>query len=109
HGTLMVEPTESESKYELDRFINAMISIRKEIDEIEKGNMSSEDNMLVNAPHTALEVTREDWTHPYSRRNAAYPVDNLKNNKFWPSVGKINNAFGDRNLVCKWPEDKEVK
>ena len=108
HGTLMVEPTESESKYELDRFIDAMISIRKEIDEIEKGNMSKEDNMLLNSPHTALEVTKEDWTHPYSRREAAFPVESLKRNKFWASVGRINNAYGDRNLVCKW-QNEEIK
>jgi glycine dehydrogenase len=106
HGTLMVEPTESESKYELDRFIDAMISIRKEIDKIEKGNMSKEDNMLLNAPHTALEVTKDDWTHPYSRREAAFPVESLKRNKFWASVGRINNAYGDRNLVCKWQNEE---
>lgn len=102
-GTLMVEPTESESKYELDRFCDAMISIREEIREIEEGKVDAEDNVLKNAPHTALEIASDDWQHSYSRKKAAYPVDSLKRNKFWPSVSRINDAYGDRNLVCTAP------
>lgn len=99
-GTLMFEPTESESKYELDRFCEAMISIRKEIEMIEKGELSETDNPLKNAPHTSLFVTESDWNHPYTRQQAAFPVENLKHNKFWPTVSRINDAYGDRNLVC---------
>ncbi|MBN1302033.1 MAG: aminomethyl-transferring glycine dehydrogenase [Melioribacteraceae bacterium] len=99
-GTLMVEPTESESKEELDRFCRAMISIKAEIEEIEKGMMDKEDNVLKNAPHTAEEVVSDEWNHKYSREKAAYPADWCRQNKFWPSVGRINNAYGDRNLVC---------
>jgi glycine dehydrogenase len=96
----MFEPTESESKYELDRFCDAMISIRKEISEIENGIANAKDNVLKNAPHTALAVTSDEWNHKYSREKAAYAVDSLKINKFWPNVGRINDAYGDRNLVC---------
>jgi glycine dehydrogenase len=99
-GTLMVEPTESESKEELDRFCDAMISIRKEIEEIENGIADREDNLLKNAPHTALAVISNEWKHPYSREQAAFPSRQKTENKFWPSVGRINNAYGDRNLVC---------
>lgn len=99
-GTLMFEPTESESKYELDRFCDAMINIRKEIEMIEKGLMSPSNNPLKNAPHTAEFVTKDDWEHPYTRAYAAFPVESIKNRKFWPSVGRINDAYGDRNLVC---------
>jgi glycine dehydrogenase len=99
-GTLMFEPTESESKYELDRFCDAMISIKKEIEMIEKGEMSDVDNPLRNAPHTSMFCTKAEWNHPYTREQAAFPVENLKNNKFWPSVSRINDAYGDRNLVC---------
>ncbi len=99
-GTLMFEPTESESKYELDRFCDAMISIRKEIEMIEKGEISETDNPLKNAPHTSIEVTEAEWKHPYSRQIAAFPVEGLKNNKFWPTVSRINDAYGDRNLIC---------
>lgn len=99
-GTLMFEPTESESKYELDRFCDAMISIRKEIEMIEKGEMSETDNPLKNAPHTSLFVTGSEWNHPYSRQQAAFPVEGLKNSKFWPTVSRINDAYGDRNLIC---------
>ena len=102
-GTLMVEPTESESKEELDRFCDAMIKIREEIAEIENGTMSDSDNPLHNAPHTAGDVCQDEWTHPYSREKAAFPVSSLRNNKFWPSVGRINDAYGDRNLVCSCP------
>jgi len=99
-GTLMVEPTESESKTELDRFCEAMISIRKEIEEIENGSADREDNVLKNAPHTALDVVSDEWSRNYSRTKAAYPLSWVKENKFWVSVGRVNNAYGDRNLVC---------
>jgi glycine cleavage system P protein (glycine dehydrogenase) len=99
-GTLMVEPTESESKAEIDKFIESLISIRQEIKEIEIGNFDKEDNPLKNAPHTVHSVSSDDWTHKYSREKAAFPIDWTKLNKFWPSVGRINNAFGDRNLIC---------
>ncbi len=99
-GTLMVEPTESESKYELDRFCDAMISIRNEIKEIEEGKADKSDNVLKNAPHTAYEIASDDWKHGYSREKAAYPVAGLKDNKFWPPVARVDNAYGDRNFVC---------
>ncbi|MCU7495113.1 MAG: aminomethyl-transferring glycine dehydrogenase [Ignavibacteria bacterium] len=100
HDTLMVEPTESESKAELDRFCEAMISIRNEIKDIELGQADKADNLLKNAPHTAMVVTADEWKHAYSREKAAFPTEWTVSNKFWPSVGRINNAYGDRNLVC---------
>lgn len=103
-GTLMVEPTESESLPELDRFCQAMISIRNEISEIEKGNASREDNVLINSPHTAVEATADEWTHSYSRKNAVYPAEWVAQNKFWPSVKRVDNAHGDRNLICTCPD-----
>jgi glycine dehydrogenase len=103
HGTLMVEPTESESKKEIDRFCDALISIREEIKEIETGIADVNDNVLRNAPHTAQNVISDIWKHLYSREKAAYPSNYLRSNKFWPNVGRINNAFGDRNLVCSCP------
>ncbi len=99
-GTLMIEPTESENKHELDRFCDAMISIRKEIEEIETGKSDKVDNVLKNAPHTAGIITADEWTRSYSRQKAAYPLEWVKEAKFWPSVGRIDSAFGDRNLVC---------
>lgn len=99
-GTMMVEPTESESKQELDRFCEAMISIRQEIEEIVKGEADSEDNLLKNAPHTAESLMVDEWSHGYSRQRAAYPAVWTREQKFWPSVGRIDNAFGDRNFVC---------
>ena len=99
-GTLMIEPTESESKAELDRFCDALLSIRKEIAEIENGSADKEDNVLKNAPHTAESVISSDWNRPYSREKAAYPSEDAKQNKFWPSVGRVDNTYGDRNLVC---------
>jgi glycine dehydrogenase len=99
-GTLMVEPTESESKAELDRFCDAMLSIREEIREIETGIADIHDNLLKNAPHTIESVSKDEWTHPYSREKAAYPLNWTKTYKLWPSVGRINSASGDRNLVC---------
>ncbi|BAQ63830.1 aminomethyl-transferring glycine dehydrogenase [Geminocystis sp. NIES-3709] len=99
-GTMMIEPTESESLAELDRFCDAMISIRQEISSIEMGTMDHEDNVLKNAPHTAISLISEDWSHPYSREDAGYPDIFTKQHKFWPVVGRIDNAYGDRNLVC---------
>lgn len=99
-GTLMIEPTESESKEELDRFCEAMISIKKEIDEIASGKADINDNVLKNSPHTAKEVVSDDWKHSYSRNKAAYPLKWIADNKFWPPVSRVDNAYGDRNLVC---------
>lgn len=99
-GTLMVEPTESEPKEELDRFCDVMISIRKEIAEIENGTALRENNVLVNSPHTAIELAADQWPYPYSRAKAVYPLEFLKQNKFWPSVKRIDNAYGDRHLIC---------
>ncbi|MDR0587987.1 MAG: aminomethyl-transferring glycine dehydrogenase [Burkholderiales bacterium] len=100
-GTLMVEPTESESLYELDRFIDAMIAIREEIRAIENGTSDKNDNPLKNAPHTAEVLVADTWTHPYSREQAAYPLASLRENKYWSPVGRVDNVYGDRNLVCK--------
>lgn len=102
-GTLMVEPTESESKAELDRFCDALISIRKEIEDLENGKAEEENNVLVHAPHTAEDVTSDEWDRPYSRQQAAYPLDYVRNFKFWPSIGRVNEAQGDRNLICSCP------
>lgn len=99
-GTLMVEPTESEAKFELDRFCDAMISIRNEIKEIEDGVFDVNNNVLKNAPHTAEMVIADDWKFPYSREKAAFPNDYVRKNKFWTSIARINNAYGDRNLIC---------
>jgi len=103
HDTLMVEPTESESKAELDRFCEAMISIRKEIDEIAEGKYEKTDNVIKNAPHTSKLVISDNWSKSYRREKAAYPLHWVKTNKFWPSVARVDNAFGDRNLVCACP------
>lgn len=99
-NTLMVEPTESESKAELDRFCQAMIAIRKEIREIEDGKFDKSNNVIKNSPHTAKLVVSDSWEKPYSREKAAYPLVWVRDNKFWPSVGRVDNAYGDRNLVC---------
>jgi glycine dehydrogenase len=99
-GTLMVEPTESESKEELDRFIDAMIAIRDEIRAVEEGRSDREDNPLKNAPHTAAVVVADGWSHAYSRETAAYPLTSLIARKYWPPVGRADNAYGDRNLFC---------
>ena len=99
-GTLMIEPTESESKAELDRFCDAMIAIRREIAEIENGEADKENNVLVNAPHTMNVVINSEWDRPYSREKAAFPLTYVRNNKFWPSVSRIDSAYGDRNLIC---------
>jgi glycine dehydrogenase len=99
-GTLMIEPTESEPQEEMDRFCDALIQIRQEIAEIESGQADPENNVLKNAPHTAAVITADAWSMPYSREKAAYPLAYVKEAKFWPSVSRIDNAYGDRNLVC---------
>ena len=102
-GTIMIEPTESEGKEELDRFITAMKAIRNEIAEVENGTFSKEDNVLVHAPHTMQVITSNSWVQAYDREKAAFPVQSLQSAKFWPSVARVNNSFGDRNLVCTCP------
>ncbi|MFN2445790.1 MAG: aminomethyl-transferring glycine dehydrogenase [Vicinamibacterales bacterium] len=102
-GTLMVEPTESESKAELDRFCEALIAIRKEIDEVATGQADRRDNVLRNAPHTAAAVTADEWSHSYSREKAAFPLPWVRASKFWPSVARIDHPYGDRNLMCTCP------
>ena len=102
-GTLMIEPTESESKVELDRFAEALIAIRNEIQEVADGTADPTDNVLKNAPHTALAALSDDWNHPYTRYKAVYPLYYLRLRKFWPAVGRINNSYGDRNLMCACP------
>ncbi len=106
-GTIMVEPTESESKDELDRFCNALLSIRAEMQQIEMGLMDAEDNPLKNAPHTADVVMADEWNHKYTREQAAYPAPWTRIHKFWPTVGRVDNAYGDRNLVCACPPVEE--
>src|SRR3954449_11116526 len=102
-GTLMVEPTESEAKDELDRFCDALIAIRREIQDVIDGKADRRDNVLKNAPHTAGAVTAADWPHPYSREQAAFPLPFVRANKHWPTVGRIDNPYGDRNLMCSCP------
>ena len=102
-GTLMVEPTESEPKHELDRFCDALIAIRQEIDAVGKGTADKVDNPLKNAPHTAAVLTADDWAHPYSRQTAAFPLPYVAAHKFWPSVGRVNDTYGDRTLICACP------
>ncbi|OFW09926.1 MAG: glycine dehydrogenase (aminomethyl-transferring) [Acidobacteria bacterium RIFCSPLOWO2_02_FULL_67_36] len=102
-ATMMVEPTESEPKDELDRFCDALIAIRKEIQAIADGTVDPKDNLLKNAPHTASEVTSDTWSHPYSREQAAYPLPWVRANKVWPAVARIDNPYGDRNLICACP------
>jgi glycine dehydrogenase len=99
-GTLMVEPTESESKEELDRFIEVMIAIREEAQEIIDGKYDKQNNPIQNAPHTAKVVLSDTYNYPYTRETAVFPLPWLKDSKYWPTVGKADNAYGDRNLVC---------
>ncbi len=106
-GTLMIEPTESESKAELDRFADALLSIRKEIQEIIDGKADTKDNVLKNAPHTAQEALSETWNHKYTRYKAVYPLPYLRKNKFWPAVARVNSSYGDRNIVCSCPPVEE--
>ena len=107
-GTLMVEPTESEDMAELDRFCDAMIQIRAEIDEVVAGRVGSSDNVLKNAPHTAEAVSATEWSHPYTREQAAFPLPFVRANKFWPAVGRIDNPYGDRNLFCSCPPVEDL-
>jgi glycine dehydrogenase len=109
-GTLMIEPTESEPKAEMDRFVDALIEIRNEIREVEEGKADKENNVLKHAPHTAAVITADEWTRPYSRQKAAFPLAFVKEAKFWPSVSRVDNAYGDRNLVCSClPIEEYVK
>jgi len=103
-GTLMVEPTESEPRAELDRLCDALIAIREEIQAIGDGRADRRDNPLKHAPHTAAAVTASDWDHAYSREQAAFPAPWLRERKFWPAVGRIDSVYGDRNLVCTCPD-----
>ena len=100
HETLMIEPTESEAQVELDRLCDALIAIHAEIEAIRTGTADAKDNLLHNAPHTALRVTADTWEHPYSRTEAAYPAPWTKTHKFWPPVGRIDGVYGDRHLIC---------
>ena len=107
-GTLMVEPTESESKEELDRFCDAMLAIREEIREIEEGRADKDDNLLKNAPHTMQVVAADEWSHPYSRERAAFPTPETRDHKSWPTVGRVEGAYGDRHFICtcqSWDPD----
>ncbi|KAJ2722981.1 glycine decarboxylase subunit P [Coemansia sp. Benny D115] len=108
-NTIMVEPTESESKQELDKFCDAMIAIREEIREIEEGKQPKESNILTNAPHTIAAVSAEEWTHAYSRQRAAYPLPYLRERKFWPSVSRVDDTYGDLNLICSCPPLEEYQ
>ena len=99
-GTVMIEPTESESKVQLDRFCEAMISIKSEIDQVINGRVKVEDSVLKNAPHTMTLAVNDHWNFIYSREKAVYPLSWIKDNKFWPTVRRVNDAFGDRNLIC---------
>jgi len=108
-GTMMIEPTESESKSELDRFCEAMIAIRKEIEDVISKKLDPEDNPLINAPHTAEYTLNDNWNHSYSREKSCFPLNWQKQNKYWPPVGRVDNAFGDRNLVCTCPPIEEYE
>jgi glycine dehydrogenase len=102
-GTIMIEPTESEDKGELDKFCDALLSIRREIALVEENKIDKKDNPLKNAPHTQFVVCSDEWKKPYSREMAAFPLDYVKQNKFWPSVSRVNDTYGDRNLICVCP------
>jgi glycine dehydrogenase len=108
-GTLMIEPTESESKAELDRFCDAMIAIKQEIDQVASGVWTLADNPLVSAPHTAAMVSADDWQHDYTRSAAVYPLDSLRSDKYWPPVGRLDHVYGDRNLACSCPSIKDYQ
>jgi len=102
-GTLMIEPTESESLFEVDRFCDAMIAIRSEVERVASNEWPLDDNPLHNAPHTAEEVVADEWDHPYGREEAAYPAVGLRGDKYWPPVSRVDNSYGDRNLACACP------
>ena len=99
HGTLMIEPTESESLYGLDNFIDTMLSIWHEIEEVKDGKVSKEDNVLINAPHPEYEAVSDNWQHTYSREKAVYPMESVRENKFWINVARVDNTLGDRKLL----------
>ena len=103
HDSMMIEPTESEAKRELDRFCDAMISIRKEIEAIESGSVDAEDNLLKNAPHTHHLLLGGQWTKSYSKEQAFFPLPGLREDKYWPAVGRIDNVYGDKHLACTCP------
>ena len=108
-GTMMIEPTESESLSELDRFCDTLISIKKEIDKIKSGEFDKLDNPIKNSQHTDIELTADNWEHKYSREEAAYPDKFLKQNKFWPPVARVDNVYGDKNIFCTCPSMDEFK
>ena len=108
-GTIMIEPTESENLEEIDKFCNALIKIKKEIDLVESSKFDKIDNPLKNAPHTYIELASNDWSHKYTREEAAFPTEFVKNNKYWPPVARVDNVYGDRNLVCSCPSMDEYK
>ena len=108
-GTIMIEPTESENLEEMDRFCAVLLSIKKEIDKVEQGLSDKTDNLLKNAPHTFLEVAANEWMHKYTREQAAFPNEFIRNNKYWAPVGRVDNVYGDRNLVCSCPSMDEYK
>jgi glycine dehydrogenase len=99
-GTIMIEPTESEPKAELDRYCDALINIHEEIMAIENGSADRTDNVLKNAPHSLQVITADEWSHPYTRSQAAFPLAYVRQNKFWPAISRVNNTYGDRNLIC---------
>jgi len=107
-GTMMIEPTESESLDELERFCSAMIAIRAEIARVESGEWPRDDNPLVHAPHTSAVLMADEWTRPYTRQEAGFPLPWVRERKFWPAVGRVDNAFGDRNLVCACPSVEDL-
>jgi len=108
-GTLMIEPTESESKYEIDRFCDAMVAIRHEIADVEKGRYTIEQSPLRHAPHTVHDLTDAEWTRPYSREEAVFPGGMSRQDKYWSPVNRVDNAYGDRNLVCICPTPDEYR
>jgi glycine dehydrogenase len=108
-GTLMIEPTESEPKAELDRFIDAMIAIRKEIQAVEDKKVDAENNPLKNSPHSMEMVVTSEWKFPYSREEAAFPLPWIRSHKLWPAVGRVDNVHGDRHLICSCPSIEEYK
>ena len=108
-GTIMIEPTESENLEEIDRFCNALILIKKEIDKVTNSEFDKLDNPLKNSPHTYLELAANEWNHKYTREQAAFPNEYLRHNKYWAPVGRVDNVYGDRNLVCSCPSMDEYK
>ena len=108
-GTIMIEPTESENLEEIDRFCNALLSIKDEIDKLDSGKFKKDDNPIINAPHTYLELSGNEWKHSYSRQEAAFPKKYLQEYKYWAPVARVDNVYGDRNLICSCPSMDEYK